>query len=67
MNNKGGLPFWEKHNCPNCEQKLHECKCDLNYCPFCDAKFGFVQDWNVHLIKNHQKELQPHDNVEVKE
>lgn len=60
------LPFWEKYHCLNCKKTIGLCDCDLLYCPFCDAKFGFVQDWNIHLIKTHERQLQTSKSVEGK-
>ena len=47
------VPFYQKYSCPNCHKTIEKCKCKINYCPFCNAKFGFVQDWNIHLRDNH--------------
>lgn len=47
------IPFYQKYLCPNCHKIFQKCKCELNYCPFCPKKFGFTQDWNIHLQKNH--------------
>ena len=37
-------------------ETLHN-QIEENKCLFCEQKFGFVQDWNVHMLKEHKEEL----------
>ena len=40
-------------HCRKCELKILDCRCNPIPCPFCHAEFGFTQDWNIHLIEDH--------------
>jgi len=47
------IQFWNQVHCRKCELKILDCRCDPMPCPFCHAEFVFTQDWNIHLIEDH--------------
>lgn len=47
------MKFYNQVHCRKCELKILDCRCNPIPCPFCDAEFGFTQDWNIHLIDDH--------------
>jgi len=48
------MKFWQQVKCRNCALLIESCQCKPIPCPFCDAEFGFTQDWNIHLNKVHK-------------
>jgi len=55
--------FWE-YPCRICKKQIQYCVCKYNPCPFCEAEFGFVQDWNIHLYENHPEIMTKYDSDE---
>lgn len=48
---------WDVIKCRVCNEFIVDCMCHPIPCPFCNDEYGFLQDWNVHLIKFHDKEI----------
>lgn len=42
--------------CPKCKKQVQTCECWPYPCPFCEKEFGFNQDWNYHILIDHEKE-----------
>ncbi len=49
------IPFWLQVHCRDCGLLIMDCMCKPIPCPFCDdVYFGFIQDWNIHLVGQHR-------------
>lgn len=55
--------FCDVVHCHKCNKTIRDCWCTPIPCPFCNEEFGFVQDWNIHLQKNHKDQLQSIEDV----
>ena len=45
-------------------KSLHD-QIESNKCLFCEEKFGFTQDWNVHMMYEHPQELVEYNKKEI--
>ena len=45
-------------------KSLHD-QIESNKCLFCDEKFGFTQDWNIHMMNQHPQELIEYNQKEI--
>lgn len=55
------MKLYEVVTCRQCTSFIKDCKCVPIPCPFCDEEYGFSQDWNIHLMNMHKKELARYD------